>query len=303
MDALGPGEVALQVQAVGINFRDVLNVLGMYPGDPGHPGADVSGTVVAVGSGVTRLRVGQQVFGLAPGCLGSHVICSEETLAPLPHGISLDQAATVPTVFVTVDMALRAAGAEKGQVMLVHAAAGGVGLAAVQQGQALGLTVVATAGSGAKRSMLRSLGVEAVHNSRSTDFVDGLMLQHPTGVDIVLNSLTSAGMVAASIATLGGGGCMVELSKRDIWSHSQLMQSRADVCYQLLAMDFLPGRLLQTSLSRVADGLACAKIRPLPAVKHSMRHVQAALRQMSQVLYVRHYFPTLIIVDAPIVHG
>ena len=283
VDSLGPGEVALQVQAVGINFRDVLNVLGMYPGDPGHPGADVSGTVVAVGAGVSRLRVGQRVFGLAPGCLGSHVICTEETLAPLPHGISLDQAATVPTVFVTVDMALRAAGAERGQAMLVHAAAGGVGLAAVQQGQALGLTVVATAGSGAKRSMLRSLGVEAVHNSRSTDFVEGLALQHPAGVDIVLNSLTSAGMVAASIATIRAGGCMVELSKRDIWSHAQLMQSRADACYQLLAMDFLPGNLLQTSLGRVADGLARAKIRPLPGVMHSMRHVQAALRQMSQV--------------------
>ena len=83
MTQLQPGQILLQVHAVGLNFRDVLNVLGMYPGDPGPPGADCAGVVVATGAGVTHLTPGMAVFGLAPGSLGSHVISTAATLVSL----------------------------------------------------------------------------------------------------------------------------------------------------------------------------------------------------------------------------
>ena len=281
---LGRGEVCLRVQAVGINFRDVLNVLGMYPGDPGSPGADVSGVVVDIDPDVEHVRPGEAVFGVAIGCLGSHVICNAETLIPLPPGMTFAQAATVPTVFVTVDMALAAAGLKPGHGrMLVHGAAGGVGLAAIQMAQDHGLEVVATAGTAAKRSMLRSLGLKHVYDSRSTTFADGCAMVLPAGVDMVLNSLTSSGMFAASVSCLGLGGAMVELSKRDIWSHLRTNAERSDVQHNLLAMDFMTPKMQRQALIRVGHGLASGRLRALPGVVHSMANVQAALRQMSQV--------------------
>eukprot|EP00873_Tetraselmis_striata_P013540 jgi/Tetstr1/433804/TSEL_002429.t1 len=285
---LGPGEVCLRVEAVGINFRDVLNVLGMYPGDPGLPGADMAGVVVAVGQGAGRLVEGQAVFGLAPGCLGSHVVADEAALAPLPPGASFKQAATMPTVFVTVDMALRAAGASAGDVMLVHGAAGGVGLASVQVAHGMGMVVVATAGSARKRAMLRSMGVRSVYDSRSTAFVEGCVGKgHTCGaVRVAVNSLTSTGLVAASMSVLGRGGSLVELSKRDIWSHARAAMERGDVNHKLLAMDFLPAGVLKSMLEKVSHGMSTGRLAPLPGVVHSMDAVQAALRQMSQARHV-----------------
>eukprot|EP00873_Tetraselmis_striata_P004850 jgi/Tetstr1/425114/TSEL_015576.t1 len=281
---LGPGEVCLRVEAVGINFRDVLNVLGMYPGDPGLPGADMAGVVMAVGQGAGRLVGGQAVFGLAPGCFGSHVVADEAALAPLPPGASFKQAATMPTVFVTVDMALRAAGAGAGDVMLVHGAAGGVGLASVQVAHGMGMVVVATAGSARKRAMLRSMGVRSVYDSRSTAFVEGCVgVGHTCGaVRVAVNSLTSTGLVAASMSVLGRGGSLVELSKRDIWSHARAAMERGDVNHKLLAMDFLPAGVLKSMLEKVSHGMSTGRLAPLPGVVHSMDAVQAALRQMSQ---------------------
>ena len=277
-------EVCVRVHAVGINFRDVLNVLGMYPGDPGPPGADMSGTVIAVGPDVKDVQEGQAVFGLAGGALGSHVICKEETLAALPPCLSYQQAATVPTVFVTVDMALEAAGAKAGDALLVHGGAGGIGLASVRMARCLGLEAVATAGSASKRCVLRTNeGVPQVLDSRATAFAGELPSLLPQGVQIVLNSLTSSGMVAASLASLAPGGCFVELSKRDIWSSGRVAAERPDVRYQLVAMDFLPGKLLAEKLAHVAQRLSRGKVAPLPSVVHSMSSVTVALRQMSQV--------------------
>jgi NADPH:quinone reductase-like Zn-dependent oxidoreductase len=229
VSSVAPGQVLVAVKAVGINFRDVLNVLGMYPGDPGAPGGDCAGIVIAVGSPVTgsvpSLAVGQPVFGLAAGSLGSHVLASGQTLVPLPASLSFEAAASMPTVFVTVDAALhQSAAMQPGERVLVHAAAGGVGLAAVQVIQAAGATAVATAGSPAKRSLLHSLGVQHVLGSRDTSFVSEAA--QLGGADIVLNSLTSSGMVAGSLAALGVGGRFVEISKRDIWSAARIAQGK-----------------------------------------------------------------------------
>ncbi|KAL0047579.1 hypothetical protein WJX82_006984 [Trebouxia sp. C0006] len=199
---LASDEVLLEVHAVGINFRDVLNVLGMYPGDPGPPGADCAGVVIAKGPAVRKLDIGQNVLGQASGCLGSHVKCNHAMLVGLPPNVTFEAAATLPTVFITPDTAFwHATTLQPGDRVLVHAAAGGVGLAAIQVVQKLGAQLFATAGSPAKRSLLRSLGAQHVVNSRSPDFASDLA--QAGGVDVGLNSLTSPGMVAGSLAGHG----------------------------------------------------------------------------------------------------
>lgn len=178
----------------------------MYPGDPGPPGSDCAGTILAVGAGVTRFKPGESVFGLAHGCLGTVVTGPADMLVHMPTNVDFVQAATMPTVFVTVEVALgHVADVKPGDGVLVHAGAGGVGLAAVQYIHAAGAVAYATAGSSWKRALLRSLGVEHVASSRDTGFVDSLAL--PKGnVDVVLNSLTSPGMVTASLAVLQQSG-------------------------------------------------------------------------------------------------
>jgi NADPH:quinone reductase-like Zn-dependent oxidoreductase/acyl carrier protein len=278
-----PDTVLLAVKAVGINFRDVLNVLGMYPGDPGAPGGDCAGVVVSSGSSL--LQPGQAVFGLAEGSLGSHVTASAHTLVPMPTQVSFEAAATMPTVFITVDMVLnKAAALCPGERVLVHAAAGGVGLAALQVVSAVGATAVATAGSPSKRSLLRSLGVGAVVGSRDSVFVGPVSCLG--GVDVVLNSLTSPGMVGGSLAVLKQGGRFVEIGKRDIWAPAAVAAERADVTFSLVAVDFLPASVLHSSMSRLSAQLAAGAVQPLPGAVHDISSVAAALRQMSQARHV-----------------
>jgi NADPH:quinone reductase-like Zn-dependent oxidoreductase/acyl carrier protein len=280
---LQPGQLGVQVAAVGINFRDVLNVLGMYPGDPGAPGSDVAGVVVAGSSGV--LRPGQAVFGLAVGALGTAVACSAETVVAMPPCLSFEAASSMPTVFITAQMALGAVtGLTAGERVLVHAAAGGVGLAALQVVSAVGASAVATAGSPSKRSLLRSLGVSSVVGSRDSVFVGPVCCLG--GVDVVLNSLTSPGMVGGSLAVLKQGGRFVEIGKRDIWAPAAAAAERPDVSYSLLAVDFLPGSVVQSALQRVAAGVAAGRLAPLPTVSYSLVAAAAALRQMSQARHV-----------------
>ena len=307
LPACGPGTVLLRVHAVGINFRDVLNVLGMYPGDPGAPGSDCAGVVVSAGADVaaapTAPLPGRAVFGLATGSLGSHVLASAQTLVPMPPTLSFEQAATTPTVFVTVEAALRQAAALcRGESLLLPAAAGGVGLAAAQVAAALGAEVVATAGSPAKRALLRRQGIRHVANSRDLSFAEEVVTATGgRGVCVVLNSLTSPGMVGASLSAVSRGGRWVEIGKRDIWSAARVSCERPDVRYGLLAVDFMPAAVLHAGLSAVSAGLASGSLRPLPAAVHSLSSVAAALRQMSQA---RHVGKVVVSAAAgPLAHG
>eukprot|EP00889_Picochlorum_renovo_P002063 jgi/Picre1/29093/NNA_004486.t1 len=287
LESLNPrsGEVLLQVHAVGINFRDVLNVLGMYPGDPGPPGGDCAGTIIESPAG-SNLKVGQHVFGLAAGSLGSHVLASSKTLVPKPDNVSFASAATMPTVFVTVDAVLhRAASITSNDKVLIHAAAGGVGLAALQVVKAAGATIVATAGNPSKRNLLRTLGVGHTATSRDLSFVETFM-ESVGSVDIALNTLTSAGFVAATLSLSNLGARVVEISKRDIWPAQRILQERPDISYSLVAVDFMSEDALHKSLLRVAEGVARNDLKPLPLACHHLTHVGAALRQMSQARHV-----------------
>ncbi|MET7575719.1 polyketide synthase dehydratase domain-containing protein, partial [Streptomyces sp. NPDC005492] len=187
---LGEGEIRIEVRAAGLNFRDVLNALGMYP-DPDEPfGSDVAGVVTEVGADVTDLRVGDRVMGIANGGIGSAVVVDRRLVAPIPAGWSYTTAASVPTAFLTAYYALvDLAELRSGERVLVHAGAGGVGMAALQIAGHLGAEVYSTAGDG-KRELLREHGVDAAHvaSSRTLDFEDAFrQATGGRGVDVVLN--------------------------------------------------------------------------------------------------------------------
>eukprot|EP00873_Tetraselmis_striata_P012572 jgi/Tetstr1/432836/TSEL_022185.t1 len=276
--SLGPHEVLVQVRAVGLNFRDVLNVLGEYPGDPGDPGSDVAGVVVRVGAEVTGFKAGDNVFGLGAGCLKTYVVLSKFLLAPLPGSYSFADASVLPTVYATVELGLASvAGLRVGERLLVHAAAGGVGIAAIQYAKRVGAVVYATAGSKAKHDFLRSLGVEHITSSRdAATFLEDMQEWvggGKGGVHVVLNSL-SGDFITHSVALLAKGGKFLEIGKRGIWSHERMSAARPDVSYSKIEWDTVclhrPEEAHEVLL-QVSGAIASGHITPMPTHLFDLR--------------------------------
>ena len=285
----GPGEVAVALEAAGLNFRDVLDTLGLVPVDAGPLGLEFAGRIVAVGADVKGFAPGDRVVGLGSGCFGDRVTTPAALVARLPAALAPAAAATLPSVFVTAALAFELASLRRGDRVLVHAGAGGVGLAAIQLAHAAGAEVFATA-SAAKRGYLRGLGVEHVHDSRSTGFAaEILAATGGRGVDVVLNSLTGEGFIAASLSALAPGGRFVEIAKRDIWSAETMSAARPDVVYHILAVDRLiveePDRIgsaLRSALERMAAG----ELQALPYVSYPLSEARLAMRRMQQARHI-----------------
>ncbi|MGB0749261.1 MAG: beta-ketoacyl synthase N-terminal-like domain-containing protein, partial [Magnetospiraceae bacterium] len=176
----GEGEIEIEVRATGLNFRDVMWAMGMLPDEAvenGFAGASLgmecAGVVVNVGPGVRHFRVGDEVLAFAPSCFGSHVTTATTAVAPKPSALAFEEAATIPSAFFTAYYALgHLAQLRAGEKVLIHGAAGGVGIAAIQYAAYCGAEIFATAGSDEKRDFLRMLGVDHVLDSRSLAFAD-----------------------------------------------------------------------------------------------------------------------------------
>lgn len=225
------------------------------------------------------------MFGLATGSLGTATPASSLTMVPLPPAVDTLHASSTPTVFATVAAACAQACVGASSSVLVHAATGGVGLAALQLCASVGAQAMGTAGSASKRARLRGDGALHAASSRSHAFAATFALAGSLP-DTVLNSLTSSGMVAASLASLHSAGCMVELGKRDIWSPQRVAQERPDAAYHLLALDFMPEHCLHSALMHVARGLCKGDVQPLPLVAYPLDQAQAAMRQLAQARHV-----------------
>ncbi|MGA9492826.1 MAG: SDR family NAD(P)-dependent oxidoreductase [Mycobacterium sp.] len=283
------GYVQVRVEAAGLNFRDVLNVLGLYPGDPGPIGGDFAGTVTQLGEGVTGLEVGQRVYGSMQGAFASRFNVPAQFLAPIPDGISAVEAATIPAAALTTRLAFDWAQLKPGDKVLIHAASGGVGLAAIQMAQQHGAVVYATA-SKYKRDTLRKLGVEYVYDSRTTDFADQILADTDgSGVDVVLNSLTSEGFIEATLRATAQNGRFAEIAKRDIWSPEQMAESRPDIAYEIVALDtvmFTEPDRIRDLLTEVSEGLAKGEWTPLPAEVYPLTEARAAFRRMQTARHI-----------------
>ncbi len=283
------GYVQVRVEAAGLNFRDVLNVLGLYPGDPGPIGGDFAGVVTQLGEGVTGLEVGQRVYGFMQGAFSSRFNVPAQLLAPIPDGVSAVEAATIPAAALTVRLAFDWAQLQPGDRVLIHAASGGVGLAAIQMAQQCGATVFATA-STFKRATLRKLGVEYVYDSRTTDFADQILADtNGAGVDVVLNSLTNEGFLEATVRATARNGRFAEIAKRDIWTPEQMAAVRPDIAYEIVALDTVtvqePERI-RTLLTEVSQGLAEGEWTPLPAEIYPLTEAKTAFRRMQQARHI-----------------
>jgi acyl transferase domain-containing protein/protein-L-isoaspartate O-methyltransferase/acyl carrier protein len=293
----GPGEVEIAVEATGLNFKDVLNALGMYPGDPGPLGGECAGRISAVGPGVSHLRVGDAVLGVAGGSFASHVIARAAFVQPRPAGMGAEEGAAFPIAFLTAEFCLgHLAGMKAGDRVLIHAAAGGVGMAAVRLAQRAGAQVFATAGAPWKRDLLRSMGVQHVLDSRSTDFAGQILdLTQGQGVDIVLNSL-SGEAIEASFRALARGGCLVEIGKRDIKTPQWVQALGRDLRYHIVDWGetgerdpALIGGLLERLLGEWREG----RLASLPRHSFALDEAERAFRFMAQAQHagkvvVRH---------------
>lgn len=293
----GAGEVEIAVEATALNFKDVLNVLGMYPGEPGPLGGECAGRVAAVGAGVSHVRVGDRVMAVAGGSFASHVVARRELVQPLPEGVGPEEGAAFSIAYLTAEFCLgHLAGLRAGQQVLVHAAAGGVGLAAVRLAQRAGAVVHATAGSAWKRDMLRAIGVEHVHDSRDASFAPRVLeATGGRGVDVVLNSL-SGDLIEPSFAVVARGGCFVEIGKRGIKSAEWVAALGRDLRYHVVDWGETAARepeLIGAMYERLAAALRDGSLPPLPRHEFALDEVERAFRFMAQArhagkIVVRH---------------
>ncbi|WP_405674156.1 type I polyketide synthase [Streptomyces canus] len=285
--SLAEGEVRVGMRAGGLNFRDVLIALGMYPGEA-RVGAEGAGVVLEVGPGVSGIAPGDRVMGLFYGVLGPVAVTDRRLLVRIPDGWSFTDAAAVPVVFLTAYYGLvDLVDLKAGESVLVHAAAGGVGMAAVQLARHLGAEVFATASPG-KWDTVRSLGIPDDHlaSSRTLDF--GRRFAEVTagrGMDVVLNSLAKE-YVDTSAALLPRGGRFLEMGKTDIRRPEEVTAAHPGVRYQ--AFDMLeagPDRIGEM-LTALVDLFESGALRPLPVTTWDARAADEAFRFIGQARHI-----------------
>ena len=283
----GPGEVEIRVAAAGMNFRDVLNAMGVYEGPAGPMGSECAGTVVAVGEGVEGLAVGQDVMTMANGTFRSYVTAPAALVVPKPRNLSFAEAAAIPVAYMTAEYALNRLGKMKaGERVLIHAATGGVGLAAVQLAQRAGAEVFATAGSDEKRDYLRSLGVVHIMDSRSVSFAEEVMKRTGgEGIDLVLNSLTGEA-IPKSLGLLRGGGRFLEIGKAGIWTVERMAAARPDVSYFPIYLGQGDPAELRSMLLRLTEAFDSGAMTLLPVRAFPMAQASSAFRFMAQAKHI-----------------
>jgi acyl transferase domain-containing protein/acyl carrier protein len=286
----GPGEVVLDVKAAGMNFRDVLKALALYPGEAPDArifGDEIGGIVKAVGSGVTHVAPGDRVFGLAVFGLATQTMARGGDVRRIPSGLSFEEAATIPVVFMTAWHALKnVARIRPGERILVHAGAGGVGMAAIQIAHHLGAEVIASAGSTTKRALLETLGVKHVIDSRRGDFAETVMeLTGRRGVDVVLNAL-AAEAIPMGMSCLAEFGRFIEIGKRDIYQNSRipLWPLRRNASFHVVAMDAVfsgDESLTRDMLAEISGLVEKRALTPLPFRTFAACRIDAAFRLMA----------------------
>ena len=300
---LEPREVRVAVEAAGLNFWDVFAALGLI--DEKFLGTEMCGHVLEVGSEVSSVSVGNRVVGVkrgTRGMFGPESVTHEELVAPAPADLPAAALATMPTVFLSAALSYELAELKAGDRVLIHAGAGGVGLAAIQLAQAAGAEVFATA-SAPKQAYLRSLGVAHVFDSRQTKFGEEILeATGGEGVDLILNSLTAEGFIDASLSCLAQGGRFVELAARDILSEEEMAAVRPDVTYHIVKLDAMkddeperPGALLKDIMARLSAG----ELTPLIHTRWPL----AEARQAVEFMRDGRHIGKIVFTNSPLARG
>ncbi len=312
----GRGEVEIQVQAAGVNFRDVMIAMGMLPGELEGVneawetlGLECAGRVSAVGEGVEEFKPGDAVLSLCGGgAFGSHVTVPAFATVLKPERLSFEDAATVPVTFLTAWYMLHRAGRLRaGERVLIHAAAGGVGLAAVQVAQLAGAEVYATAGSPEKRGFLRALGVKHVFNSRTLEFADQILeATQGEGVDVVLNSL-SGPFIAKSVGILKPFGRFLEIGKRDIYENNKVglkpfLKGLSFITMVDIKQGFAEfGQEFRSIFLEIMRHIEEGNLHPLPHRVFPLSNVAGGFRTMAQARHMGKVVVSLMESDLKVV--
>ncbi|MET9297148.1 SDR family NAD(P)-dependent oxidoreductase [Streptomyces sp. NPDC003077] len=308
----GPGRITITVRAVGLNYRDTLQVNGLLPSEAIEGtvtaqglGMECAGVVTATGPGVTAWSPGDRVFGLAPSALASHAVVDARAVARVPDGMSFAEAATLPVVFATVHHSLaHLARLAPGETVLVHGGAGGIGLAVLRYARLTGAKVIATAGSETKRDLLTALGADHVLDSRTLDFAVRVReLTGGRGVDVVVNSL-SGPAIARSLELLGPGGRFIELGKRDMLEDKPLparpfLRNLAYFGVDLNGLMSGPDAA-KDLFTEVAARIHAGDYRPLPHVAYPAARVHEAFRLLQHSRHTGKVVVSLAPVDEPV---
>lgn len=282
--APAPDEIEIAVRATGLNFRDALNAMGMLPGYAQTIGGECAGVVARAGA-AAGFAPGDAVMAFAPGQSGSFVTVRAADAVPKPAGLSFEQAAALPAVSMTAIYALeRVARLQAGESVLIHAAAGGLGLAALHVARARGATVYATAGSEEKRAFVRALGAAHVMDSRSLGFAEQVLARTGgRGVDVVLNALSGA-FIAEGFAALALGGRFVEVGKRGVLSADEARALRPDVAYTVFDLGEQAQRdpqLVPKLLAQTVRMIERHEFPPLPVTAYAFADARTALSDLA----------------------
>ncbi|RAL04559.1 polyketide synthase fmaB [Aspergillus ibericus CBS 121593] len=274
--AMEPGMVEIEVMAVGVNFKDVATTMGIVPENEHTIGCECAGYIKRIAPGLTTpFQVGDRVVAMRSGTYVNRVQCPHERVHRIPDTMSYEDAATIPLVYLTAIYALYHLGnLQPGQSVLIHSAAGGVGLAAIQLAQHKHCDIFVTVGTDAKREFLsRTFGIPRtrIFSSRSGRFAEEIRREtHGRGVDVILNSLTGE-LLDESWRLTADGGVMVEIGKRDIVDRNRLAMEpfdrncsfrAVDLSYTKEISDALIGQLLREIFELVNAG-HIGPIRPI----------------------------------------
>jgi malonyl CoA-acyl carrier protein transacylase len=296
------GEIEIRVHATGLNFKDVLTALGTV--NAKALGNECVGEVVAIGEQVEGFEIGDAVAAVATvGSLSRYFTVKATLAVPIPKCLNYAEAATIPGVFLTAYYCLyHLAKIKPNDRVLIHAAAGGVGQAAVQLAKLAGAEIFATA-SEPKWNFLRSQGIKHIYNSRNLDFADEIMVDTSgQGVDIVLNSLTGKGFVEKGLSLLSPNGRFIEMGKRDIWSTEQVSDFRADIGYfvvDLIESSEEEPLIIQSILQDLMQLFDTGQLKPLPRKVFPIQNAISAFRYMQQAKHIGKIVLTQPALEAP----
>ena len=288
-------EVEVAVHATGLNFRDVMYALGLLSDEAVEKGfagpslgLEFAGIVLATGPDASEFAPGDTVVGFAPSSFANRLMTRSAALSRIPAGMSFEAAATLPSTFFTAYYALHhLARLQPGERVLIHGAAGGVGIAAIQIAKWCGAEIYATAGSDEKRNFLSLLGVDHIFDSRNLGFADQILqITGGEGVDVVLNSLAGEA-INRNFRVLKPFGRFLELGKRDFYENTRigLRPFRNNISYFGIDADQLMSERPELTRRLFAEVLELFNQRllfPLPYQAFAADDVVDAFRQMQQ---------------------
>ncbi|RMZ91949.1 hypothetical protein DV736_g817, partial [Chaetothyriales sp. CBS 134916] len=285
---LGDGEIEIKVHATGMNFKDVVIAMGQVASP--YLGIECSGTVARLGPNVVDLHVGDRVCGMSLGAYSTYAYCPSTSVVRIPDNMSFEVAATIPVVYCTAYYGLfELARLEAGERILIHAAAGGVGQAAIQLAQLCGAEIFTTVGSIEKKKLIVekfNIPEDHIFYSRDTDFGPAFRLAtNGQGADVIINSLAGE-FLRESWECLAPFGRFIEIGKRDITSNTRLEMAKFEYNCTFSSVDLTlvaaqRPRILSRVLTAVMDLVVAGKVSAIePITTIGISEVESGLRKL-----------------------